>query len=98
MELASGILRGWRMLVIDDDKDSLNLLCMVFGHFGAEVIQVPNGVDGLRQIAERHYTVVLCDLSMPKLDGWSFIRQVRQAGIAEDVPIIAVTAHAMTHE
>src|SRR5687768_3428606 len=98
MELASGVLNGWRVLVLEDDKDNSMLLCMVFSHFGAEVIQVRNGVDGLKQISEKVFTVVLCDLSMPELDGWAFMKQARQAGMAKRMPIIAVTAHAMVHE
>jgi PAS domain S-box-containing protein len=95
IELASAkqILRGVRVLVVDDENDARELLEQVLASYGAEVRSAPSASAALGLLAEWQPEILLSDISMPEVDGYSFIAQVRKTynGI---MPAIALTANA----
>jgi DNA-binding response OmpR family regulator len=80
-----------RILVIDDDTGLLNLLRLSLTREGFEVATAENGKEGLRQAYEFHPDVVLLDLMMAGMDGWTACQRLRQV---THVPIIILTALA----
>ena len=89
------ILKGWNVLVVDDEVDSLEVAVRILKHYGANVSTASNGEEGLNAIRTFHPRFVISDLSMPVMDGWELISQLKQSRDTLDVPVIALTAHAM---
>jgi CheY-like chemotaxis protein/anti-sigma regulatory factor (Ser/Thr protein kinase) len=90
-----------RVLIVDDSRDNLELLVTLLERAGAEVSTASDGKEGLDETlrawkAGLPYNVVLMDMQMPVLDGYTAVRQLRAAGYAGQ--IIALTAHAMRGE
>jgi CheY-like chemotaxis protein len=91
----SGDASTWKVLVVEDDHDNLNVATQVLAFHGAEVHVAENGVTGLQVLEELTPTVVLMDISMPQMDGWEMLRHIRDNPKTAALPVIAVTAHAM---
>jgi CheY-like chemotaxis protein len=90
---------GGRILLAEDGPDNQRLISFVLNRAGLDVDIVDNGQLAIDKIIEtnqhdRPYDVVLMDMQMPVMDGYTAARTLRELGIA--VPIVALTAHAMT--
>src|SRR5688572_25998883 len=89
-------LLGVRVVVVDDDQDTLELECMVLERQGAQVECVSTVKEALAAIARQPPSLVISDLAMPVDSGIDLIRRLR----AEDdenirrLPVLALTAHA----
>ena len=90
------ILRGWNVLVIDDEPDSLEVATRLLKHYGATVMTAANGQEGLELVKTGRPTLIISDLSMPVLDGWGLIYELNRNRTTCDIPVIALTAHAMS--
>lgn len=90
------LLKEWVILVIDDEPDSLMVARMLLERCGAKVITATNGQEGLAMAEKHRPRFILSDLSMPVLDGWGLMREVQMSRHLNDIPIIALTAHAMS--
>lgn len=86
----------WRVLVVDDEPDSLELVRLVLNLYGATVFVAENGVEGFKAFQKEKPTIILTDLSMPERDGWQLLTEIRTASNGTHIPVIALTAHAMT--
>jgi CheY-like chemotaxis protein len=87
-----------RVLIVDDDADSLDVLREVLEAAGAEVTTVSSAREALRVIDANESTVafeiIVSDIGMPEMDGHAFIRRVRASAKGADIPAIALTAYA----
>lgn len=83
-------MEGIKILIIDDDVTSLDLVDYLFEKSGFDVVRRADGVSALECIDEVAPQIVLIDLMMPKLSGQDTVREIRRKGI--EVPIIAFTA------
>lgn len=88
-------LQGWTIVVVDDEDDSLDVARRILTHFGATVHTGGDGVQGLTLVQEHLPDLIISDLSMPNLDGWGLIYELKEKEQTQDIPIIALTAHAM---
>lgn len=86
----------WKILVVDDEPDSLEVVTRVLTFHGAQVMNASNGKEALEKIAEMRPTFILSDLSMPVMDGWEMLYHLQSDPRTKDIPIIALTAHAMS--
>ncbi len=95
-----GALRGVRLLVVDDDEDSRDLLACLLEDVGATVASASSASEAIRLLQESPPDVLLSDIGMPEVDGYAFIRKVR--GMPSDrggkTPAIALTAYARTSD
>jgi CheY-like chemotaxis protein len=89
------ILKGWDVLVIDDDPKSLDVASRILAHYGATVHQAVNGQEGLEKVETVRPKFIISDLSMPVMDGWVFISRMQADRGLATIPAIALTAHAM---
>jgi CheY-like chemotaxis protein len=89
------IFQGWRVVVVDDEEDSQMVATMMLQMAGAEVLTANNGREGLSVIRSSRPHLVISDLSMPELDGWGMMRELNMDRTTIDIPVIALTAHAM---
>ncbi len=84
-----------RILVIEDNRDNMTLIADVLDSLEYEVIQASDGETGV-DIARREVPdLILMDLSLPKMDGWTATRLIKSDDNLRHIPIIALTAHAM---
>lgn len=88
-------MTSWVVLIVDDEPDNLGVAQKVLYHNGVDVHIARDGAEGLRVLEDIEPTFVLLDLSMPEMDGWEMLRQLRESGRYERLPVIALTAHAM---
>jgi two-component system cell cycle response regulator len=84
-----------RILVVEDNPDNLNLMTYLLKAFGHTVLTARNGKEGLESARRELPDLILCDLHMPKMDGFELIRDLRLDPRLANRPVIAVTAYAM---
>ena len=87
-------LSGLRMLVVDDQHDTAVALQLLLEESGADVRIASDGVEGLEQALSGAIDLVLCDLRMPLMDGYEFMRSLRQARPDGAPPVIATSGFA----
>jgi len=91
-------LAGLRVLIVEDEADSRDLLGAVLSRFGAETIMVPSCESAIAVLkdSDRRPDVIVSDLGMPEQDGFDLIRQLRafEAEKGARIPAIAVTGYA----
>ena len=83
------------MLVVEDEPDSLEVAERILKFHGATVLTATNGREGLARAKTDHPKLILSDISMPVLDGWGLIYELKQDRAMMGIPVIALTAHAM---
>ncbi|GAB5490089.1 MAG: response regulator [Phototrophicaceae bacterium] len=93
--MISSETNDWTVLIVDDEPDNLGVAQKVLSYGGADVHIARNGIEGLTVLESINPTFILLDLSMPEMDGWEMFERTRANGKFSDVPIIALTAHAM---
>jgi chemosensory pili system protein ChpA (sensor histidine kinase/response regulator) len=82
-----------KVLVVEDDFDARQLIQSLLQLSGFEVVLATDGVEGLAQTREQVPDLVITDLSMPRLDGYSMIRELRSTEEFKNLPILALTSH-----
>ena len=87
---------GMRILVIEDSPDNQVLFKIMLGNMGAAVAVASDGVEGVDVALAGEFDLVLCDVQMPRMDGYEVIAELGRRRY--DVPIVALTAHAMKEE
>lgn len=93
----SEILKDKTVLVADDDVRNIFSLTRSLESYGMKVISAIDGNDALKQVQEEgKVDLVLMDMMMPEMDGYESIKRIRQIQRFKNLPIIAVTAKAMT--
>lgn len=89
------LLQGWDIVVVDDEPDSLEVARYILDFYGAKVHTASNGTEGYELIRQILPKFVISDLSMPHVDGWAMLNQLKEDLATRDIPVIALTAHAM---
>ncbi len=85
----------WKVLLVDDEPDNLGVAEQILQHFGATVQTANDGLQALELLETFQPTFIIADLSMPRMDGWELLTQVRAKPEWAKIPVIALTAHAM---
>jgi signal transduction histidine kinase/ActR/RegA family two-component response regulator len=92
-DLAPADLTGIRILVVDDGATNRKLIKLLLSRRGAEIVTAENGAIALDQVAARTFDIILMDMQMPVMDGYTAATELRGRGFTG--PIAALTAHAM---
>ncbi|BCL36968.1 PAS domain S-box protein [Nostoc sp. MS1] len=89
-------LQGLRIVVVDDDTDTLELLNFVLEQYGVDVQAVSSAKEALEAIAQSKPDILLSDIGMPDVDGYMLIKQIREMEVSSGtiLPAIALTAFA----
>ena len=85
-----------KILLVEDNEMNRDMLSRRLQRKGYEVALAVDGLQGVSMAAAGGYDLILMDMSLPELDGWEATRRVREAEGGYRVPIIALTAHAMS--
>jgi two-component system CheB/CheR fusion protein len=88
---AEGELTGARILMVDDTEDSLDMLRILLRDKGAIIETALNGEEGLRAAESSEFDLILSDISMPGMDGYAFLRALREKPRYRTTPAIALT-------
>jgi PAS domain S-box-containing protein len=94
-------LDGVRVLVVDDDSDTRQMLKAVLSECHADVITAASVAEAIKEIEQRKPDVLVSDLGMPEHDGYELIKQVRKTESADNaarVPALALTAYAKAED
>jgi len=81
-----------RVLVVDDDEETRNILTAVLRRRGLDVDHAADGAEAIRLAAEKKYSVILLDLMLPVVDGFGVLHNVREAN--SDAPVVLVVTGA----
>lgn len=88
-------LQGWRVMVVDDEPDSLEIAKRLLQMAGADVITAGGGQEALNIVRSARPQLIISDLSMPEVDGWTLLERLKQERDTLEIPVIALTAHTM---
>ena len=83
------------ILLVEDNELNRDMLIRRLNRAGIEVIPAENGQEALDKMISEQPRLVLMDMNLPVLDGWTACRRAREDERIKDIPIIALTAHAM---
>jgi two-component system cell cycle response regulator DivK len=83
------------ILLVEDNELNRDMLIRRLNRAGIDVIPAEDGQQALDKMISEQPRLVLMDMNLPVLDGWSACRQARQDDRIKHIPIIALTAHAM---
>jgi CheY-like chemotaxis protein len=87
-----------RLLIVEDNEDTADSLCLLLMFWGHEVKDVHTGVEALQAVQADKPDAVLLDLGLPGMDGYQVARRLRQLPGYECLPIIAVTAFGLEED
>ncbi|HEX4963290.1 MAG TPA: CHASE3 domain-containing protein [Thermoanaerobaculia bacterium] len=94
------VLSGLRIVVVEDDPDSLDMVCTLLAQRGAEVQPATSTAEGLAAVEKWQPDLLVSDLGMPEEDGYTLIRRVRALPPERggQVPAVALSAHTRTED
>lgn len=84
-----------RILVVEDNKDNMTLIVDVLSSLDYDVLQATDGQQGVEIAQAEKPDLILMDLSLPRMDGWTATRLLKDDEATKAIPVIALTAHAM---
>jgi CheY-like chemotaxis protein len=87
-----------RALIIEDDPNTLSMETQILEKAGWTVSGASNGRAGLEEVSRGVPNVILLDLMMPEMDGFEFLRELRQMPAGRTVPVIVLTGKDLTEE
>lgn len=87
-----------RVLLVEDNEDNWDMLSRRLTRKGYEVILAHDGETGVAKAHAEIPDLILMDMSLPILDGWTATQQIKAVEHLKHIPIIALTAHAMTSD
>ena len=87
------MLDGVRVLVVEDERDTREMIAYILGEFGASVAQASSASEALREFVAAPPNIVISDIGMPDMDGYQLLAKI-QAQTPQPPPAIALTAYA----
>jgi CheY-like chemotaxis protein len=87
-----------RILLVEDNELNRDMLSRRLARQGFEVLLAFDGAHGVEMAASERPDLVLMDMSLPVLDGWEAAKRIKADPATRAIPVIALTAHAMTED
>ena len=82
---------AYLVLVVEDDKDLREMVCLMLEYSGFDVRSAVDGVDGLARLASEQPDLIVLDVMMPRMDGITMCRHVRETPETAELPIIMMS-------
>lgn len=84
-----------KVLVIEDNEQNIYLLTFILEKNGYAVVQARDGDEGIDMAGRAKPVLILLDIQLPVMDGYEVARRLKEGAETRDIPIVAVTSHAM---
>jgi len=85
-----------RILVVEDNEMNRDMLCRRLARKGFTILTAADGEQGINVAMAETPDVIIMDLSLPRIDGWEACRRLKANQSTSAIPVIALTAHAMS--
>ena len=85
-----------KILVVEDNEMNRDMLTRRLQRRGYEVVTAVDGAQGLAMAQSERPALILMDISLPVLDGWEATRRLKMVPETKSIPVVALTAHAMS--
>ena len=89
---------GQTLLLVEDNEDNRIIYSTVLRHTGYTVVEAHDGVQAVALARSVRPDLILMDISIPEMDGWEATKILRRDPTTRDIPIIALTAHALADD
>lgn len=86
------------LLLVEDNDLNRDMLARRLARAGFRTVEATDGAEAIEVMREARPALVLLDMNLPVLDGWSVCKRARTSDDIADIPIIALTAHAMSED
>ncbi|HEX6270302.1 MAG TPA: response regulator [Anaerolineales bacterium] len=87
-----------RILIVEDNMDNYELVRFVLERAGYDVFLAVNGRDGVDAARLQKPDLILMDLGMPEMDGWTASQKLKSDEATKSIPLYALTAHTLPHD
>ena len=88
--------KSLRVVCIEDEPEMIDLVRLILGRRGFEVVGANGGVEGLEAVRREQPDLILLDLMMPDMDGWEVYQRIKGDEQLREIPVIVVTAKAQS--
>jgi CheY-like chemotaxis protein len=95
MLFTGGLMAKIRILIVEDNEDNQDLMRFLLERAGYEVSTVENGLEGIEAARRDKPDIILMNVSLPELDGWSAAREIKADSVLAKIPLIAVSANTL---
>lgn len=89
------MIEDLKVLYIEDNEDNRKLVKRILGAAGIAVELAPDGKTGLQRVESQQPDLILVDINLPEMDGYTIVRKLRLKYDQKQLPILALTAHAL---
>lgn len=86
------------VLLVEDNEDNLVVYRTILEHVGYRVVEARDGEEGVERAKRELPDLILMDISIPKMDGWEATQRLKADPETRDIPIVALTAHALEED
>jgi two-component system, cell cycle response regulator DivK len=83
------------VLLVEDQPDNRIIYTTILEYAGFAVVEASNGEEGVRRAREHAPDLILMDLSMPVMDGWAAVRELKKDSALARIPVCALSAHVL---
>lgn len=84
---------GDKILLVDDDQDFAQLLEFDLRKKGYQIVRAGNGEEGLEKVKTEKPALIILDIKMPKMDGYTFVRRLKKEPEDKMIPVIVLTSY-----
>ena len=84
-----------KILYVEDNEDNVYMLSRRLKRKGFDIVVAVDGEQGVEMASTEKPDLILMDLSLPKMDGWTATKRIKSNNDLKSIPIIALSAHAM---
>jgi CheY-like chemotaxis protein len=86
------------VLLVEDNEDNLTVYRAILEHVGYRVLEARDGEQGVERARSGLPDMILMDVSIPKIDGWEATRRIKGDEATREIPVVALTAHALEED
>ena len=87
-----------KILLVEDNEMNRDMLSRRLTRRGYDVVIAEDGQQGVDMATSERPDLILMDMSLPVMDGWEATRRIKESGVTKSIPVIALTAHAMSED
>lgn len=84
-----------KVMVVEDNESNLYMMRFILLKLGHQIVEARDGLMGLKMAEEEKPDLILMDIQLPLMDGYTLTRKIREREDLKNIPIIAVTSYAM---